>query len=77
MDGSLYRIVEANLADLDYQLDQKCSDCTLSVHCLAESARKRRLELLGIDSSIVKSLHKVGINNIDDLANIDLTGNQD
>ncbi|MCP6760083.1 MAG: AAA domain-containing protein [Fischerella sp. CENA71] len=74
-DGSLYRIVQANLADLDYELDQKCSDCTLSVHCLAESARERRLELLGIDSSIVKSLHKVSINNIDDLANIDLTGN--
>ncbi|MBD2628964.1 AAA family ATPase [Anabaena variabilis FACHB-164] len=48
----------------------------MSVHCLAESARERRLELLGIDSSIVKSLHKVGVNNIDDLANIDLTGNQ-
>ncbi|MEA5575801.1 AAA domain-containing protein [Anabaena sp. UHCC 0451] len=75
-DGSLYRIVQANLADLDYELDQKCSDCTLSVHCLAESARERRLELLGLDSSIVKSLHKVNINNIDDLANIDLTGNQ-
>jgi hypothetical protein len=75
-DGSLYRIVQANLANLDYQLDQKCSDCTLSVHCLAESAKERRLELLGIDSSIVKSLREVGINNIDDLANIDLTGNQ-
>jgi AAA domain len=74
-DGSLYRIVKANLSDLDYELDQKCSDCTLSVHCLAESARERRLELLGIDSSIVKSLHKASINNIDDLANIDLTGN--
>ncbi|NEU77584.1 AAA family ATPase [Nostoc sp. UIC10630] len=48
----------------------------MSVHCLAESARERRLELLGIDSSIVNSLHKAGINTIDDLANIDLTGNQ-
>lgn len=75
-DGSLYRILQANLADLNYELDQKCSDCTLSVHCLAESARERRLELLGIDSSIVKSLRDVNINNIDDLANIDLTGNQ-
>ncbi|MBD2666662.1 AAA family ATPase [Richelia sinica FACHB-800] len=48
----------------------------MSVHCLAESARERRLELLGIDSSIVKSFHKVDVNNIDDLANIDLTGIQ-
>jgi hypothetical protein len=57
-DGSLYRIVKANLSDLDYELDQKCSDCTLSVHCLAESARERRLELLGIDSSIADGMTK-------------------
>lgn len=75
-NGSLYRIVQANLSDLDYQLDQKCSDCTLSVHCLAESARERRLELLGIDSSIVTVLKKAGVKTIDDLADIDLTGNQ-
>lgn len=75
-DGVLKRIVETDLTGLDYQLDQKCSDCTLSVHCLAESARERRLELLGIDSSIVKALHKVDVKNLDDLADIDLTGNQ-
>ncbi|WP_430015002.1 AAA domain-containing protein [Microcystis protocystis FBCC-A270] len=75
-DGVLKRIIETDLTDLDYQLDQKCSDCTLSVHCLAESARERRLELLGIDSSVVKSLNKVGIQNLDDLAEIDLAGNQ-
>jgi hypothetical protein len=73
-DGVLNYIVETNLVDLDYQLDQKCSDCTLSVHCLAESAREKRLELLGIDSSIVKALRKVGLNSLDDLADIDLTG---
>ncbi|MDJ0797315.1 MAG: AAA domain-containing protein [Calothrix sp. MO_167.B12] len=75
-DGALKRIVETDLADLDYQLDQKCSDCTLSVHCLAESARERRLELLGIDSSIVTALHKAGVTTIDNLANLDLTENQ-
>jgi Domain of unknown function DUF83 len=75
-DGSLHRIVQANLGDLDYQLDQKCSDCTLSIHCLAESARERRLELLGIDSSIVTALYKAGVNTIDDLADLDLTGSQ-
>lgn len=75
-DGTLKRIVETDLADLDYQLDQKCSDCTLSVHCLAESARERRLELLGIDSSIVTILKKAGVKDIDDLADLDLKGNQ-
>lgn len=75
-DGVLKRIIETDLTNLDYQLDQKCSDCTLSVHCLAESARQRRLELLAIDSSVVKSLNKVGIQNLDDLAEIDLAGNQ-
>lgn len=75
-DGSLNRIVQTNLSDLDYQLDQKCSDCTLSVHCLAESAREHRLELLGIDSSIITALHKAGIQTLDDLANLDLAGNQ-
>ncbi|MDY7004925.1 MAG: PD-(D/E)XK nuclease family protein [Cyanobacteriota bacterium] len=75
-DGVLKRIVATNLPDLDYQLDQKCSDCTLSVHCLAESAREKRLELLGIDSSIVRILHKAGVNNLDDLSELDLEGSQ-
>ncbi len=75
-DGALRQITQTDLANLDYQLDQKCSDCTLSVHCLAESARERRLQLLGIDSSIVTALHKVGVKTLDDLADIDLAGNQ-
>ncbi|MEQ8754283.1 MAG: AAA domain-containing protein [Coleofasciculus sp. G1-WW12-02] len=75
-DGALKRIVDANLDDLDYQLDQKCSDCVFSVHCLAESARERRLQLLGIDSSTVTALHQVGITTIDDLADLDLTESQ-
>jgi len=75
-DGMLKRIIETDLADLTYQLDKKCSDCTLSVHCLAESARERRLELLGIDSSIVAVLNEAGVKTIDDLADLDLKGNQ-
>jgi hypothetical protein len=75
-DGALKRIIDTDLADLDYQLDQKCSDCILSVHCLAESARERRLELLGIDSSTVTALHKVDVKTIDDLADLDLIGTQ-
>ncbi|MBD2652578.1 hypothetical protein H6G45_03510 [Synechocystis sp. FACHB-383] len=75
-NGVLKHIIETDLDNLDYQLDQKCSDCTLSVHCLTESARQKRLELLGIDSSIVKALNKVGVENLDSLAEIDLTGIQ-
>lgn len=74
-DGTLKRIIENDLQDLSYQLDKKCSDCTLSVHCLAESARERRLELLGLDSSIVTVLKKAGVQTIDELAELDLTGN--
>jgi hypothetical protein len=75
-DGSLKQIIEKDIDDLDYQLDQKCSDCILSVHCLAESARKKSLQLLGIDSSIVKALNQAGVQTIDDLADIQLTGNE-
>ncbi len=75
-DGSLMRIVENDLPNLDYQLDQKCSDCVFSVHCLAESARERRLELLGIDPSTIRGLNAAGIENIDNLAELDLAGNK-
>ena len=75
-DGVLKWIIETDLSDLDYQLGRKCSDCLLSFHCLAESAREKRLELLGINSSIVRILHKAGLNNLDDLSELDLEGNQ-
>ena len=75
-DGALMRIVRKDLANLDYQLDEKCSDCVFSVHCLAESAREGRLELLGIDPSTVRELNAAGIKNIDNLAELDLAGNK-
>lgn len=75
-DGVLISIVQRNLADLEYQLDEKCSDCVFSVHCLAESARERRLELLGLDPSTVRGLRAAGVNSIDDLATLDLAGTQ-
>ncbi len=75
-NGRLNKIIERDLDELDYQLDAKCSDCTLSVHCLAESARQRRLELLGIDPSTIRALKAAGINNIDGLADLDLSGTE-
>lgn len=74
INGQLAAIVAANLDDLNYQIESKCDDCVFSVHCLPESARTRRLHLLGIEPSIIRSLNGVGIKTIDDLANLDLTG---
>ncbi|WP_158409474.1 AAA domain-containing protein [Gloeocapsa sp. PCC 73106] len=72
--GKLEQILATDLDKLDYQLNAKCSDCLLSVHCLSESARGRRLELLGIDSGTVKSLAEVGITTLDHLIELDLKG---
>ncbi|MGK7875375.1 MAG: AAA domain-containing protein [Xenococcaceae cyanobacterium] len=73
-EGKLGQILEKDLDELDYQLDAKCSDCLLSVHCLSESARQHRLQLLGIDTSTIQILKTAGIITIDDLADLDLTG---
>ncbi|MGB1013416.1 MAG: PD-(D/E)XK nuclease family protein, partial [Nannocystaceae bacterium] len=66
--GSLQRILDAELEGLCFQLDGKCDDCTFSPHCFAESARQRRLELLGATPATVRTLHQVGIQTLDDLA---------
>ena len=71
--GDLIRIANSNLADLDYQLDSKCDNCVFNVHCLSESARLRRLELLSIAPSSIRILNDAGVANLDDLADLDLT----
>ncbi|MEG4810073.1 AAA domain-containing protein [Microcoleus sp. F8-D3] len=75
-EGALDRVVQADLADLDYQIDPKCDGCVFNIHCLSESARLRRLELIGLDPSAVRVLRAAGIDKIDDLAELDLTGQQ-
>lgn len=75
-EGSLNRVVQADLADLDYQIDPKCDGCVFNIHCLSESARLRRLELIGLDPSAVRVLRGAGIDKIDDLAELDLAGQQ-
>ena len=72
-DGDLIRIVGSQLAELDYQLDSKCDNCVFNVHCLSESARLRRLELLSIAPSSVRTLTSADIATLDDLADLDLT----
>lgn len=73
-DGSLHQIVGADLDELSYQLDVKCDGCVFNVHCLPESARQRRLQLVGLEPSAVRTLRAAGVHTIDDLAALDLGG---
>ncbi|MDP9437183.1 MAG: PD-(D/E)XK nuclease family protein, partial [Actinomycetota bacterium] len=75
-DGSLVRLVESDLDELAYQLDVKCDGCVFNVHCLPESARQRRLQLVGLEPSSVRTLREAGVRTIDDLANLDTSGPQ-
>ena len=73
-EGPLARIAGADLEDLSYRLDAKCSACVHCPICLPDSARRRRLELLGIDPGEVQALVLAGIATIDDLADLDPHG---
>ena len=61
---------------MDYQFDPKCDGCVFNIHCLSESARLRRLELIGLNPSAIRVLREAGIDKIDDLAELDLDGQQ-
>ncbi len=72
--GPLARIVQTPLAELNYQIEQKCDDCVFSVHCLPESARLRSLHLLGLEPSTIRVLGANEVTTIDALAALDLSG---
>jgi AAA domain/PD-(D/E)XK nuclease superfamily len=72
--GTIERIIAAHLDDLTYQLDTKCDGCVFSIHCFPESARQRRLELLGLDPSTARLLRAAGVVSLDDLADLPLDG---
>ena len=72
--GPLARIARTDLEDLSYRLDAKCGACVHCPICMPDSARRRRLELLGIDPSEVRMLRQAGIATIDDLADLDQKG---
>jgi hypothetical protein len=69
-EGPIARIWRTNLDDLEFRLEPKCDGCVFDVHCFSESARQRRLELLGIEPSTARTLRNAGIATIDDLANL-------
>ncbi|MGH1574134.1 AAA domain-containing protein [Methylobacterium sp. P31] len=69
--GLLASIADRDLDSLDFQLDVKCDGCVFSVHCLPESARQRRLELVGIAPTTCRILREAGVPGIDALADLD------
>ena len=71
-DGPFVRIDGTPLEELNYRLEPKCDTCLYCPVCLPESARLRRLELIGIDPSAVNILIQGGIADIDALADLDL-----
>jgi hypothetical protein len=74
--GPFALIAQTPLEDLSYRLEAKCDSCQYCPICLPESARSRRLELIGIDRSAVKVLERNGIRTIDDLADLDRSSDQ-
>jgi hypothetical protein len=75
-EGPLVGIITTPLNELDYKLDLKCDDCVFDVDCFPESSLHRRLELLSIEPSDIRSLRENEVHTIDDLADIDLTSPQ-
>ncbi len=59
-DGPFVRIDGTPLEELNYRLEPKCDTCLYCPVCLPESARLRRLELIGIDPSAVNILVQGG-----------------
>ncbi len=75
-EGALERILDADLDELPFVLDSKCDDCKFSVHCFPESARLRRLHLLGLEPDLIRALEAKGICTLDDLAALDSESDQ-
>ena len=70
-DGSLASICQRDIDALEFQLNEKCDSCVFSVYCLPESARQRRLELIGISPATARAIRAAGVPTIDHLARVD------
>ncbi len=57
------------LAEIGFQIDTKCDGCTYAPHCLAESARLRSPELIGLEPVTARLLRTAGLDTLDKLAN--------
>src|ERR1043165_1173726 len=65
VNGPFHRIVNTKLESLPYQIEAKCDNCVFNTDCLPESARLRRIELLGIQPGSIRALRDAGILTID------------
>ena len=72
--GPFEQTLSQPLDILPYALEPKCDGCVFNVHCLPESARLRRLELLGLDPATCRALRSAGVATLDDLAVLDSAG---
>ena len=72
--GVLQGILAKDVGETSYHLDAKCDDCSLGLYCLPEAARRRQIELLGVDPSAVRALGAAGVGNLDALAALPLDG---
>jgi len=74
--GPLDAIRAADLDALSYRLEPKCDSCIHCPICMPESERQGRLELLGLDPSVVRALRAAGIADLDALADLDLSSSK-
>ena len=72
--GVLQDVLARDVDQTSYQLDAKCDDCSLSLYCLPEAARRRQIQLLGVDPSAIRALGAAGIRDLDALAALPLDG---
>lgn len=72
--GTLETIRAKDVTETSYQIDAKCDDCSLSLYCLPEAARRREIQLLGVDPSTVRALSAAGVRDLDALATLPLDG---
>jgi hypothetical protein len=73
-EGALAQTSVTPISEIEYQLDAKCGGCKFGLHCFPESARLRKLELLGMDAACARELRAEGIETIDQLAALDPEG---
>lgn len=67
--GRLEAAASRSLDEIGFQIDPKCDGCTYAPHCMAESARRRYVELIGIDPVTARLLRAAGLDTLDKLAN--------
>ncbi|VTU00084.1 Uncharacterized protein OS=Afipia broomeae ATCC 49717 GN=HMPREF9695_04147 PE=4 SV=1: AAA_30: AAA_12 [Gemmataceae bacterium] len=67
--GRLAGAAARPLDEIGFQIDTKCDGCSFAPHCMAEGARQRRIELIGIDPVTARLLRAAGLGTLDQLAN--------